>query len=123
MTQGAKSLHVLEDLQAFYACGKIFRNYRADNHREDIYRYCVRKRVDLCETIIPFFEKNPLRTAKADDFRKFVGVMDLIQKRRHLNWEGLIDIARIVETMNRGKPSRLLQSSETIRQTPMLKLG
>ncbi len=123
VTQGAKSLHVLEEIQEFFFCGRIFVNNRRDNHRENIYRYCVRRRKDLCEIIVPFFLANPLRTSKSDDFEKFVKVLELMENHQHLSMEGLEEIARIVETMNRGKPSRLLQSSETIRQTSRLRRG
>lgn len=121
VTQGAKSLQVLEELQEFFSCGNIFVNKRHDNHRENIYRYCVRRRRDLNEIIIPFFEANRLRSAKAADFIKFVNVVKMMEEKQHLCREGLEEIAKIVETMNRGKPSRLLQSSETIRQTSGLK--
>jgi hypothetical protein len=120
VTQGAKSLHVLEEIQEFFSCGRIYVNNRYDNHRENVYRYCVRRRQDLHDVIVPFFKTNRLRTSKADDFMKFVAVLDLMQKRQHLRWEGLEEIAKIVETMNQGKSSKLLQSSETIRQTSRL---
>jgi hypothetical protein len=40
VTQGAKSLLVLEKIQDHFQCGKIYENRRKDNHRENIYRYC-----------------------------------------------------------------------------------
>lgn len=41
-TQGEKSLDALRKLQSFFGCGNIFVNRRYDNHREHIYRFCVR---------------------------------------------------------------------------------
>ena len=117
VTQGAKSLSVLQTLQAFFRCGKIFINRRKDNHREPLYRYCVRTVSDLREKIIPFFQQYPLWTAKRQDFAKFVRVVELMEERQHLTLEGLQQIAAITQTMNRRKPARLLASSETIRPT------
>ena len=120
ITQGAKSLHVLEDIKTFFKCGKIYINRRHDNHKEDLYRYCVRSSKDLEKIIVPFFQKHLLRTAKKDDFKKFVRILELIKDREHLAPSGVEKIARIVETMNRRKPSRYLKSSETIRQEQLM---
>src|SRR6059036_36639 len=73
---------------------------------------------DLRDKIIPFFRENQLRTAKREDFEKFARVLELIEERKHLNSEGIMEIARIAQTMNRKKPSRFLESSETTRQAP-----
>src|ERR1700721_955437 len=54
VTQGAKSLDVLEKLQSFFQCGKIYENRRADNHRENLYRYCVGSSSDIQDKKIPF---------------------------------------------------------------------
>ena len=120
VTQGEKSLQALQDLQSFFGCGRIFINSRSDNHREDLYRFCVRSVKDLRKKIIPFFQEHSLRTAKNEDFVKFVQVLDLMGEQRHLKVEGLKEIASIAQTMNRRKPSRFLESSETIRQAPVL---
>ena len=123
VTQGAKSLPALETLQQFFRCGKIFVNRRNDNHREPLYRFCVRSAKELREKIIPFFQRYPLRTAKQNDFAKFVQVVEMLERRVHLTAEGLRAIAAIAQTMNRQKPARLLESSETIRPTSRLSAG
>src|SRR2546422_3678327 len=116
VTQGKKSLSALHDLKEFFECGRVFVNRRNDNHKENLYRFCVRSIADLRDKIIPFFQENQLRTAKRSDFEKFVRVMELIGERKHLNSEGIMEIARIAQTMNRKEPSRFLESSETTRQ-------
>lgn len=120
VTQGAKSLRSLQELQKFFACGSIYENQRKDNHRESLYRYCVRSGEDLRKTIIPFFEKHRLRTAKREDFRKFVRILHLLEGGRHRTTKGIHHIAGIIETMNRQVPARFRASSETTRQ-PLLK--
>lgn len=116
VTQSVKSLSALKEIQNFFQCGKLFINKRYDNHKEDLYRYCVRSLKDLDEKIIPFFQANPLRTAKRKDFIKFVQIITLIKSGKHLAPLGANQIARISQTMNRKKPSRYLLSSETKRQ-------
>src|SRR3954453_10219353 len=39
VTQGAKSLSVLQRLQHFFECGRIHINRRHDNHKEPLYRF------------------------------------------------------------------------------------
>ena len=116
VTQGEKSLNSLKELKDFFGCGNIFENKRHDNHKENLYRYCVRSLDDLRDKIIPFFVDNPLRTAKNNDFELFRQAMDLIQEKKHLTMDGIKEIAGLSQRMNRKKPSRILKSSETIRQ-------
>lgn len=103
VTQGEKSIKSIEKLQNFFKVGKIYLNKRYDNHKEHLYRYVVRKRIDLKETIIPFFQKYPLQTAKRKDFKKFVKCFEMIENGQHLTIEGLKRIDKIVSTMNRQK--------------------
>ena len=115
ITQGEKSLLAIKEIQNYFQCGKIYINRRKDNHKENLYRYCVRSISDLSKVIIPFFEENKLRTAKKKDFEKFHKIMKLIQKRKHLSKSGMISIAKKIEKMNRKVPARFLESSETTR--------
>jgi hypothetical protein len=116
VVQGARSTSVLYALQAFFGCGRVTVNRRQDNHRQDMWRFGVRRLEDLRSCIIPFFEANPLRTAKASDFAGFSAAVCLMTVGTHLEMEGLREIARIAETTNRRRSSRLVESSEAIRQ-------
>ena len=109
VVQGESSRDVLEDMVAFFGCGRVYVNRRKDNHREDLYRYCVYRYGDLRDIIVPFFLENPLRTAKRDNFAKFARIIELMDQRRHLTVPGLIEIAEIAETMNFRKPSEALK--------------
>lgn len=116
ITQGEKSLPALKIFQDYFESGKIFVNKRKDNHKENLYRYCVRSIKDLNEKIIPFFNKNNLRTSKINDFKIFCEIVNLINSQEHLTQKGLIKIAKKIEKMNRKKKSKFLESSETKRQ-------
>jgi LAGLIDADG endonuclease len=109
VVQGQSSQDVLEEMVRFFGCGKVYTNRRHDNHREDLASYQVFRLEDLKTVIVPFFERNPLRTAKRENFAKFAEIIDLMSVRRHLTVPGLIEIAEIAQTMNHRKPSRVLR--------------
>jgi hypothetical protein len=104
VTQGAKSVSCLEELVNFFGVGSVIANKRYDNHKEHLYRYVVRRRKDLIETIIPFFAAHPMHSSKQRDFEQFVRCVELIHAGVHRTHVGLADIAEIAETMNRQKP-------------------
>ncbi len=56
------------------------------------------------KTIIPFFDRYPLRTSKQGNFLKFAECIRLIEAGVHLTNSGLIKIVEIAETMNHKKP-------------------
>jgi hypothetical protein len=103
VVQGARSRRALDELQRFFGAGQVAINRRHDDHREDMYRFVVRKRADLLERVIPFFESNPLQTSKQHDFERFARCVRLINAGRHLDHVGMIEIAGIAEQMNRRK--------------------
>jgi hypothetical protein len=104
VSQGASSVACLEELRRFFGVGYVYTNQRRDNHREHMYQYAVNDRWDLLETIVPFFDAHPLRTAKRMDFEKFVRVLEMMEEDLHLTREGLVQIAEIAQAMNRRKP-------------------
>jgi hypothetical protein len=104
VTQGASSVDSLHLLMKFFGVGNVYINKRYDNHKEHMYRYCVRARKELVKTIIPFFDQYPLRTSKQGNFLKFAECIGLIETGAHLTRSGLINIVEIAETMNHKKP-------------------
>ena len=104
VTQGEKSLFVLEEMKNFFGCGRVFVNRRYDNHKENLYRYCVRAIKDLREIIVPFFQENPLRTAKRKDFEIFKAAIQLMSENAHLSKEGIERLKTLKSSKN---PQRL----------------
>ena len=104
VTQGASGVACLEHLREFFGIGDIVPNRRYDDHREHMLRYVVRRRDDLLRTIIPFFRRYPMRSPKQQNFEKFARCVELVSAGRHTSADGLIEIAEIVQTMNRKKP-------------------
>jgi hypothetical protein len=108
VVQGAKSKNTLEELREFFGVGKVYINRRYDNHKEHLYRYNVYDRNDLLRVIIPFFRTYPMRTAKQNDFNKFAQCVEWMQMGYHLSKEGILEIAKLVQTMNHQKPRQSL---------------
>ena len=100
VVQGESSLKSLKKLKKYFKVGGIYVNRRNDNHKENLYRYCVRKKDDLKNVIIPFFQKYSLQTAKRKDFESFCKCMKIVDKGNHLTRKGVIQIAKITEKMN-----------------------
>jgi hypothetical protein len=94
----------LDDLVEFFGVGSVIANRRHDNHREHLARYVVRRRRDLIDTIIPFFDRHPMHSSKQRDFEQFARCVHMIDRGVHLSHTGLADIAEIAQTMNRRKP-------------------
>ena len=104
VTQGAKSIERLQTMQQYFGVGRVYCNQRYDNHKEHLYQFVVAKRSDLIETIIPFFQRYSLRTAKRLDFERFAACMQIIRTDAHLTPRGLLQIVEIMQTMNHCKP-------------------
>jgi hypothetical protein len=104
VTQGAQSIASLQLLQRFFGVGQVVVNNRHDNHKTALYRYVVRKREDLAQRIVPFFQQYPLQTSKRNDFDRFAQCVEMVEAGRHLTAHGLADVLEIAQTMNRQKP-------------------
>ncbi len=103
VTQGAQSVSCLHELRDFFGVGQVIANRRYDNHREDLFRYVVRRRADLISKIVPFFQAHTLHSSKNENFEKFARCLEWIDAGEHLSTDGLIRIVETVETMNRQK--------------------
>jgi len=103
ITQGAKSLPALKEIQKFFGCGSIVLNKRYDNHNEHLYRYCVRSISDLNSIIVPFFERFQLHTYKRNDFLIFKKVVAMMLHKEHLVEKGWNKILKLSSLMNRRK--------------------
>lgn len=122
VSQGEKSRGSLELIMKYFGCGSIVTNKRKDNHHESMLKYCVRSLKDLNQKIIPFFEENKLQTYKKNDFLIFKKIVQIVSAKKHLSQSGLERVGLLISKMNRRKYPKFLESSETKRQTPKIKL-
>ena len=118
VTQAAPSRPALELLVEVFGCGRIIEQHPLLDHRQTLLRFSVKRRNELLNRVVPFFEANPLRTAKRADFERFTQAIHMMEAGAHRSEDGLRAIAAITQQMNRRQRSRYLESSEAIRQPP-----
>ena len=99
---------LLKKLKLYFGFGNVVVNHG------DRKEFRVRGLENL-NKLVKFFKKNPLQTSKQKNFELFSEIIELMNKKQHLNKKGLKKIAQIASKMNR-KIKRVLESSETIRQ-------
>ena len=68
LSQDKRSVDVLYAVKAFFKCGSVHKAGKT------MMEYKVTSKKHLIDTIIPFFEKNPLRTIKKQSFMKLANV-------------------------------------------------
>ncbi len=85
-----KDKEILDRLKAYFGCGSVY--FQKDNrpNHQNCYRYEVYNRDDLTKIIIPFFKKHQLQFAsKRNDFDLFCKMMEMIERKEHLEEKGL----------------------------------
>jgi hypothetical protein len=94
---------LLDDLQEFFGCGKVYiQRDRRPNHSL-CFRYEVSNRRELLEKIVPFFEQHPPRSrTRRRDFGLFRQVLFLVRDDVHLTEQGLELITQLAAQMHRG---------------------
>jgi hypothetical protein len=120
--QHRDNVEILEKLLLFFACGHI----RSKGPNSAVMTYSVYRRADLESSIVPFFERCPLRSRKHEEFLKFREVVWLMQAKAHRTDDGFRRIIEIAFSMNKnGKQRRyrkeevLAEPSETVRRAPL----
>ena len=81
---------------AYFNCGRI-------SKQGEVIYFMVTEFNEIQKKIIPFFQKYPLHSVKALDFKDFCRVAELIKNKKHLTAEGLEEIRNIKAGMNRGR--------------------
>jgi len=110
VVQHERDLDLLYELRSVMDCGVVRRNHG------DRFCWRVRNLKNLTGVIIPFFDKNPLKSKKHLDFMKFRKVVMMMQEGKHLLKEGFREIAKIASEMNRAQPRIKLDLRESPSQ-------
>lgn len=72
---------ILEQLQQFFNCGKIYLQKDNRPNHTDCFRFEVNSKKEIVEKIIPFFEKNsPKIQSRKRDFELFKKILELSGK-------------------------------------------
>jgi len=106
-----KDLSLLKEVQSYFGVGKIHIRMR-EGRTTSI--YSVQSIKDLNNIIIPHFIKYPLLTQKRIDFEFFYSIINLMNKKEHLNIEGVFKIISIKASMNKGLSEELKKAFPSI---------
>jgi hypothetical protein len=112
ISQDVSRSNVLHLARELFGCGSLRENHRGSNDHTLV--LVVRRRSDLLERVIPFFERNPLLSCKQEEFKTFAEIARAMAKGEHLAEEGFERLAAQALRMNGGgRYRRLHQSSES----------
>lgn len=116
VTQHVRSSKILHSLKAHFDCGKVDSTHPVRGHIRDVLRYRVTAFLDLQSRIVPFFNDNPLRTAKQQSFELWKQALDLVARGQHLNSQGLLTLSELSARINpAGRSARRLERDGTLR--------
>ena len=100
VSQNPERSEVLELIRARFGCGRIQENHRGSKDRSLV--LVIRKRIDLLETVIPFFERNPLLSGKREEFLAFAEIVRAMDENVHLTTQGFKTLLERALSMNGG---------------------
>ncbi len=119
--QHTNNRKILELFQKELYCGYIV----AKQGKPNVLVYIVDNRRTLIEKIIPFFNKYRLLGTKWNDFLIFQKIIFMMEQKKHLEKDGLVEIVRLAFQMNQQGKGRkytaeqiisgLIESPETTR--------
>jgi hypothetical protein len=96
LTQHKRDTWLMKTLIEYLGCGAYYSNRDAGD-------FIVEKLSDITTKIIPFFDKYPIVGVKAFDFADFKRAAELMKNKVHLTVDGVEEIRKIKEGMNRGR--------------------
>lgn len=101
VSQNPERASILHMLQTRLECGRIRRN-AARGGRDTCLVFVVRKRVDLLEKVIPFFESHPILSEKKCEFESFAAIVRAMDRKEHLTRPGFENLLAKAVRMNGG---------------------
>ncbi len=101
---------MLELIRNRLGCGAIRPNSRHDRALVLV----VRNRDDLLGRVIPFFERNPMLSAKQADFEKFAHVVRELALGHHRSDAGFRRLLEVAVSMNGGGRYRRVRWIERV---------
>jgi len=96
LTQHIRDEFLLKSLENFFGCGQTY-SYK------DYVEFRCQSFKHNYENILPFFNKYPVFGVKAQDYRDWAKIAEMVQTKVHLTKEGLDQIRQIKAGMNKGR--------------------
>lgn len=88
------------------------------NKGDDTYKLKISNLFELCNVIVPHFNKYPLFTQKREDFLLMCQVLKILEDKRHLTFEGLREVVQLKSSMNLGLSDKLAKDFPEIKVSP-----
>jgi hypothetical protein len=110
VSQNGVRAQVLELMRERFGCGYIKPNSRRDRALV----FVVRKRGDLLDRVIPFFERNPLLSSKQTDFEKFAWIVRAQEHGHHRSEAGFRRLLDAALSMNGAGRFRKVRWDELV---------
>ena len=107
LAQHSRDEHLIKSLINYLDCGTF------SQYKEGVY-FKITKFSDICQKIIPFFDKYPIVGVKALDFSDFCKASKLIKDKAHLTEPGLNTISHIKSGMNRARMDNISEKDSFI---------
>ena len=101
VSQNPERSSILLLLQNHLGCGRIRANAKSGGRDKSLV-YVVRKRSDLLERVIPFFEIHPMLSEKQREFETFAAIVRAMQRGEHLEDDGFFRLLEQATQMNGG---------------------
>lgn len=98
ITQHERDILLMNSIEKFFSCGQVKKRTA-----QPYVDFIVTNFTDNNEKIIPFFEKYPLMGCKKLNYLDFCKAAELMKNKVHLTSQGLNEIIRIKDGMNKGR--------------------
>ena len=106
---------ILDELQKFFGCGKVYIQRDKRPKHSLCYRFEVQNKKDIIKKIIPFFTENsPKIPSRKTDFKLFKKIVQLSQEE-NINFENIQILKNLMHwgSQYTGKPSVLWERQVT----------
>lgn len=98
ITQHSRDADLMKSLIYYFNSGRY-----APRSNKDFCDFLVTTFSDIHYKIIPFLKKYEIEGGKANDFADFCKIAEIIKAKSHLTPEGLDEILKIKDGMNRKR--------------------
>lgn len=101
---------ILEFAKLYFGTGRIY----PKPGNEDVLVFTIDSRKSLLEKVIPFIDKYMIYSTKKEDYIKFKQIVISLEKKKHWNKEGMIELVNIAYSMNMNGKQRKRPKEEVI---------
>ena len=101
---------ILDFAKLYFGAGRIYPKVG----NEDVLVFTIDSRKSLLEKVIPFLEKYMKFSTKVEDYKKFKKIVLSLEKKKHWNKEGMIELVNIAYSMNMNGKQRKHPKEEVI---------